>query len=76
MRFIDDKFGKMLNTSTPESGKTVEVQPAKIVKKTPKFPSRERHLAIRRKKCPPTVKEGEPNSGLTRTVSCNECHFE
>lgn len=35
---------------------TVKVEPI-VIRKTPKFPSRERHMAIRRKKCLPSIDE-------------------
>lgn len=38
------------------SMKTIKVEPI-VIRKTPKFPSRERHMAIRRKKCSPIVEE-------------------
>lgn len=54
---------KMQSTSTSTSCDVFQVQPV-LVKKQPKFPSRERHMAIRRKK----------SAALTQTpsVGCGE----
>lgn len=41
--------------------KTVQVEPI-VIRKTPKFPSRERHMAIRRKKYFPNVDELDNNT--------------
>ncbi len=43
-----------------------EVMPAKIVRKTPKFPSRERHLAIRRRK--PVSPESQKSECLDMSI--------
>ncbi|XP_055629914.1 prickle planar cell polarity protein 3-B isoform X5 [Toxorhynchites rutilus septentrionalis] len=48
---------------------TVEVQPV-LVRKTPKFPSRERHLAIRRKKV------ASPNGSETSYDAWRNCNHE
>ncbi|XP_052873802.1 uncharacterized protein LOC128279121 [Anopheles cruzii] len=49
---------------------TVEVQPV-VIRKTPKFPSRERHLAIRRKNRVPPPAPGLPElSPPASPVSC------
>lgn len=51
----DLKASKMhtMNTDGAIIPKAIQVQP-KFVRKTPKFPSRERHMAIRRKKPSPS----------------------
>lgn len=48
------KASQMLTKKTDGAiiPKAIQVQP-KFIRKTPKFPSRERHMAIRRKKPPP-----------------------
>lgn len=48
------KASQMLTKKTDGAiiPKAIQVQP-KFIRKTPKFPSRERHMAIRRKKAPP-----------------------
>lgn len=45
---------KLSPCKTTDGAQTVQVQPV-LVRKTPKFPSRERHMAIRRKKGLPKV---------------------
>lgn len=61
----------MLNGNSEENIKdavTTEVRHV-VVRKTPKFPSRERHMAIRRKK--PTVLEDETTEGNCLNVNCD-----
>lgn len=48
---IDSKTVEKLKNLTLDGSNTIEIQP-NIVRKTPKFPSRERHKAIRRKSKP------------------------
>lgn len=66
------KASKMptINTDGAIIPKAIQVQP-KIVRKTPKFPSRERHMAIRRKK-PPTVKHIDAECRCERHREKNE----
>lgn len=52
--------------------KAIQVQP-KFVRKTPKFPSRERHMAIRRKKTPPTVKIPSTKCRFARPTTNGKC---
>jgi hypothetical protein len=58
-------------SSTPSIGQSVninyseEVQPV-IIRKTPKFPSRERHLAIRRRK--PSSPESQKSECLDMSI--------
>lgn len=49
---------------------TVQVQPV-LVRKTPKFPSRERHMAIRRKKLPTSAPLPWSQPRGTSTCCCN-----
>lgn len=58
-------------SSTPSMGHSVninyseEVQPV-VIRKTPKFPSRERHLAIRRRK--PSSPESQKSESLDMSI--------
>jgi hypothetical protein len=46
---VNDSSATTASTSPSATHTSVEVNPI-VIKKTPKFPSRDRHLAIRRKK--------------------------
>lgn len=62
----------MLNTNDA-AGNAIqcqEVDPV-LIKKTPKFPSRDRHLAIRRRK-PPSSPESQRSESLCLSVDSEE----
>lgn len=59
------------NDGTTTAGRTVEVHPITI-RKTPKFPSRERHLAIRRKRATNAQVE-ELQLSIAECGDCEEC---
>lgn len=57
-----------MNTDGAIVPKATQVQP-KYVRKTPKFPSRERHMAIRRKKPPPPKALGAKCECIERSAN-------
>lgn len=50
---------------TGPTSMTVKVEPV-VIRKTPKFPSRERHMAIRRKKCLSSIIEFDSSNSGTK----------
>lgn len=64
----------MLNNNEPTESEVVnqceEVNPV-VIRKTPKFPSRDRHLAIRRRK-PPSSPESQKSESLNLSFESDE----